>query len=248
MTSNLRPRVSPVMILGSVALAALLLWTWTGSSAAPKLNWRIEAELADGEVFAEVPVETPIRLELELPWEAHVYVASFDLLRGSIAMFPSTYLRTEHSENPLPAGHHELPGRLKETQLEWHSGDAPGPISIMVVVSETALPDLEATMLDFRQMGNAAFPTRAKLGTYAPKGGMSETPARTKVHSTYLRAACDLLDPERDGAMWPMSNREGVYLKVLRLQTPSNMSPESIREQALRKLGNPLQGLPQPPK
>jgi len=232
-----------VLIAEAAALCVLLVWlaTGLGTDAVPRVHWRIDERDDPVEAFAEVEMETPLTLEVDLPFDAYLYVASFEPVRGSIAMFPSNFLRSDVPANPLAEGVHRLPGKHGDVDLLWHSGDVPSPISFMVVVSRDRLPELEAAMKTFRQFGNAAFPQRRKLGSYAPDGGMASVPALTEVHTDVLRAAYSLPDPEHDGEMTRWPKRDGVWLKVLRLQVKGGpepgQEPEDPRALLKRRLG-----------
>ncbi len=222
-------------VFGFVA-ALPVVWWMDRADTSPIVTWTVEGHATPPTMFSVVPAETPLHMQLQLRRPAHVYVASFDPLRGTIAMFPNSYLRSELPANPLPAGDYTPPGNQGALGLRWHSGDAPGPMSILVVASEQALPKLEAIWSDFRQMGNAAFPGRVKLGTYAPEGGMEQVPSRSEVHTAVLQAALALDDPEANGPMRPWNDHEGVWLKVLRLsgKVPTEIAP--VKQQVSDKM------------
>jgi hypothetical protein len=240
MTDPRRKKTRLLVVGAELAITAALLGVWwLGPAAPPSLSWRVGDGGAPEALFAEVPHETPLELEIELPEPMHVYVCSHDTQRGGIAMFPSGALRSDVPSNPLPAGRHRLPGQARDLRLLWHAGDGVGPTSFLVVASVEPLPDLVRVLGTMRQMGNAAFPGRPVLGTYAPEGGMEVVPPFGRVPTDVLRACAGLLDPEPDGPMRPWTGHDGVFLKALRLSTRSAapLTDEEIRADLARRFG-----------
>ena len=235
------------ILIGEAVIVVGLLAYWLTSRQGAELTevrWLAGHDGAAVEAFATLEKESPLVLELSLPSAAHVYVASFEPVRGTIAMFPSTWLRSDLPANPMPAGVHRFPGTHDGVDLLWHAGDVPGPISFMVVVSERPLPELEATMKTLRQFGNAAFPKRQLTGCYAPEGGMAVVPELTIVHGEELRSAFDLIDTEGSGPMRPHPARTGVWFKVLRLQVEADETPDGdILQQFNQRLGEEFETL-----
>ncbi len=184
--------------------------------APPVASWTV-GEMRGTEPYRAVAPETPITLDLSLPRESWVYAVTYDLDRGTTALFPSGSLLADQRKNPVPAGNHILPGSHQGNDLSWHSGDMPGVIEFLVVVSDHPLPELEQTMKRFRQMGNAAFPLRTKLGIYAPKDGMKVVPSRRELHTEAFKAAHAIDDPQNDGQFVAWAGHPGVYLKSMQV-------------------------------
>lgn len=197
--------VSLTVLLFGTALPALL--------PAPEVAWRVGDDLRTVEQFAEIATGTPLRLEVELPFPAHVYVASWSRLQGTIALFPSQRLDTELA-NPLPAGRHALPGPVRGNRdgraPTWPVHDVVGPITYFVVASREPLPDLEAALAAVRQMGQMGRPGTGfaddSLYLFAPAGGMKGMPANDQPAADVLRSlvARSLDDMHTDGRMRPV--------------------------------------------
>jgi hypothetical protein len=198
--------------------------TWAGGDARGPI-----------EPAALLPTEFPLRLELGLDEPMHVYVASHDLVRGTIALFPSTALRSDLGANPLPAGNHSLPGRHMGKELAWHGGDGVGGTTFIVIASREPLTDLASALHTCRQMGNAAFPHLPTLGTYAPIGGMEGTPPTVRPAHPLLEEAAAAAVHGHDGPMAGIEGREGVFASALRVVTEGPM-PTADLEQAVEKI------------
>jgi hypothetical protein len=229
--------------LALVAIAATA--TFWPRPDLPDVRWTGGTAGTDLEPMSTLPAEFPLRVELDLPRPMHLYLASHDMVRGTIALFPSTMLRSTVPANPLPGGPVRLPGDHDGADLSWHAGDGVGPTSFILIASERPLPDLLAVLRRCRQMGNAAFPKRPLLGTYAPEGGMAATPPTLEVPHPLLREALDLLDPLHDGPMLPLPDRDGVFAKVLRVQTEPRTpaADEDARRSRVQERLAPLDGL-----
>ncbi len=243
----------PLLLAEAILLISLLSWYFLQDGAYPQALWQVGADRASSEIYQQVEAETPIRLALDLPFPGHVYLVSHDLIYGCSALFPSEYLRSDLTANPLTAGRHVLPGLStadSNLELSWQSGDASSPYSIMLVVSEHAIPELDAALRKPRQMGNAAFPKKTLLGGYAPKAGMEQIPAKSDFLHPAIEAAYRLGDPSNDGPLVPWEGHPGIYLKVMRLENLGrNLEPGAdLREQLNERLSEELEGLVELPK
>lgn len=243
------PRIS-LLIGETLALATLIWWLVDGRASSPVVKWEIGDGATNVEPYAAVDAETPIRLDLELPSPAHVYLVSHDLIHGCSALFPSEYLHSDVPANPLPAGRHLLPGQGADLELSWQSGDATSPYSCMLIVSSEEIPGMPEALARFRQIGNAAFPKKKLLGGYAPKAGMDQVPPANELLHAAIKAAYRLVDAHNDGPMILWTGHPGVFLKVLRLQNHGhNLKPATdLREQLNTELAKKLQGLVKPSK
>ena len=239
-----------LLLLEGVALAALLVFWFAGgsSTAAPNLNWKFGDTGGAKEPFASLPADFPVRLEVELPGPMHVYVASHDTLRGNVALWPSTQLKSDLLTNPLAKGRHVLPGRYDRKDVEWHVGDGVGVTTFMVIASVEPIADLASAMKRFRQMGNAAFPDRRQCATYAPDGGMSLVPPRSEIAHELLKRCAEEAPEAHDGPMIALDDRPGVFMMAMRVVTPvpeEAMTAEQVKQKLAERLG-PLQSTPPP--
>lgn len=200
-------------------------------------RWLFDEEERTVEPLSETSQLRPFVLELELEKTCYVYVASFDFTRGHIALWPSSQLRAERTQNPLPAGTHRLPGRDDERKIRWHTGDAPGSIDHFLIVSEHPLKDLERFLRSCRQLGNRAFPSDRMLDLYAPEGGMKVTPTRTRLDQALLIACRRVGTEEHDGKLHPIPGFEGVYGATLRLRNPVEKGAMPTRDEIQERLG-----------
>jgi hypothetical protein len=243
----------PLLIAEAALLIGLLGWYFLRDGELLQAHWQVGADRASSEIYQEVDAETPIRLVLDLPFSAHVYLVSHDLSYGCSALFPSEYLRSDLTGNPLPAGEHILPGSGvadPELELFWQSGDATSPYTCLLIVSDKAIPELEAAVKRLRQMGNAAFPKKELLGGYAPTAGMEQVPNRNDLLHPAIKAAYGLIDVSNDGPLLPWDGHPGVYLKALRLVNRGRAPQPGVdlRQQINEKLSEQLEGLVELPK
>ncbi len=245
--SDRTPRRTVVIFCG-VALAALgTISLWSGQDL-PRATWR------DGagdpmSAYSHVDPSAAFTLQLELPRPMHVYVASHDLVRGTLAMRPSATLRGDAAPNPLPAGRHDLPGVHLDRALQWPVGDGVGMNTVVLIASEEPLPELVAALARCRQLGNAAFPDRPLLGTYAPATGMESTPPRSRPAHPLLEACSALIAERADSDLLPVPDAPGVYASVLRLHTDlaRGGDVEAARRELAEQIGPMLEGaLPLP--
>ena len=108
----------------------------------PADSYRIKALLKRDRDGIEVPLVLGTRLglaerlsmDLDLSAPAHVYVVNEDERGNSYLLFP---LRGLEPANPLPAGHHRLPGLLDDQKLSWQVTTAGGREHFLVIASPT---------------------------------------------------------------------------------------------------------------
>lgn len=236
----------PLLVAEAAALAVLGWIAFSGAAPGARIAWRNADSGAALAPLAEVAADLPLRLDLDLTAPRYVYVASHDLVRGTIAWFPSTFLKSATAANPLPAGRASLPGRHLEHDLRWPAGDAVGPVTVVTLLSERPLPELEAALTDCRQLGNAAFPSRAMLGVYAPRRGMESTPPVARFAHPLLEVAAALPEAAHDGPAVDVPGHPGVQARVLRLRTPLRqpLDREALHEHLRETIGTPLPEIP----
>ena len=96
---NPKRKTSRWLAVEVAALIALLtVWVLSSADDVPQVRWSGGAGRSAVEPMATLPTEFPLSLEIDLQRPMHVYVASHDTVRGTIAMFPSTMLRSGISE------------------------------------------------------------------------------------------------------------------------------------------------------
>ena len=209
-------------------------------SAAPTLHWTVDGT-DDLPQFGEVAPHAKVSLELDLPRKSFVYAVSFDIERGTLALFPSSRLRTEEKlANPLPSGRHNLPGTQEDVELFWSAGDSPSSTCFAVVVSDRSLADVEAVLAKCRHVGNAAFPKRAVLDPYAPETGMADCPPRTRHAHRLFDVAAKTIHPQLSGPMKPIRVDETevwVGAAMMRPRAPQQEVTEDKEELERRVRG-----------
>lgn len=240
-----RPRRAVLVVEAAVLATLAAIWISGRTPPAPSVRWQFGETRTAQEPFAELPADHPVRLQVEIDEPLHVYVASWDMLRGNVALWPSTRLKSMASVDPLAAGTHELPGRWEQQDIVWHVGDGVGVTTFLVIASRRPLDDLAAAMLRFRQMGNAAFPDRRECATYAPDAGMDVVPPLHAIAHDLLKLCAEQAGIDHDGPMVPVPDRDGVWMKAMRVVTPLPEEPMTA-EQAQQELAerlSPLEGL-----
>ncbi len=213
----MKPRVQFSIIALIVAALLALYLNITAAGNAPVCIWHVGTD-ENPEAWAPVRPGTPVSLHVDLPFAAHVYVASHNPTDGTIALFPSPWLRTEAS-NPLAPGSHQLPGTVENRELRWPAPLVPGPTSYMVVLSPDPIGELDELFEKIRQIGNMAF-TDGSFNVSAPReGGMAVVPPRDSIPGPILQAAEDTLSSmEQSGPMVPWAgDPQPIYLSTFRI-------------------------------
>lgn len=231
------PRIA-IVSASALSLAALAVPLWLDRDESPTetINSPLSArfEFAQPgttrgwhtiEPLQEVEARNAFRLNLEMSEPMHLYVASFDLVRGHASMWPSSQLRSRVVEmrdnrRRLRPGQHQLPGQDAGRELCWQTGESVGALDIFVIASREPLEELEAFLSRCRQVGNRAFPQERILDLYAPDEGMSVNPTRARLGHELLQTLRDMQTTEHDGPIRPVPGRDGVFGTVLRLRTP----------------------------
>lgn len=219
-----------VLGAGVVGLAKL------PGGGAPTVRW-----LADDEPtapLAELRAGARIRCTIDAGQALWIYAVAWNPSSGCLALIPSETLRTETPTSPAPVGRHDLPGLHLDATLSWVVPDAGGPTSFVLVASRGRLPTLEAELRRLRQVGNAAFPHRAELGTYAPKAGIDAVPPRYAPPPGVLGEALRSQQLEHDGTMVRL--RDDVWFSVLRSHVALGEPTSESIEQQVRELEREL--------
>lgn len=186
----------------------------------PSVTWRFGSDETAVESFETVPAWDSMTLSLNLPFDAYVYVVSFDHLHGAVTYFPTEYLGTDHDDpttgrmNFLSAGEHELPGTWNGSASKWFVPDVPESLSLCVVISRQALADLEALLPLTMQVGNRAYRDRS-MGFYMPRAGRDQLVGKRRMPHPLLQAAINSPDAALAGPMQAWPEREGVYFDTL---------------------------------
>jgi hypothetical protein len=164
---NKRLLILPVL----AAAAAAGIW-WNEEPAGPACTWRIGtgAEIRQGTHYERLPPETPFRLSLHTAEAMHVYVFSNSAEDGTLLLWPTSALRSD-LDQPLPAGHHVLPGSLEGKELAWTTRTGiRASTTFVVVAAREPIPELEAFMPRLRHWTNTVFPEHTMLVTNPPTG------------------------------------------------------------------------------
>lgn len=208
--------LSMTVLLGGMALPAF--------DPRPSLRWRVGDDLRKVPQLTELASGTALHLELDLPFPAFVYVASWSQVQGTIALFPSERL-TGAPSNPVPAGTTAFPGQLDDKPMNWPTHAVVGPIYYLVVVSRERLADLEAAQRRVRQMGHmtraSGIPIDQSMYLFAPTQGMRAAPPSDRPADPVLEAAMKTLTSTRadsDGRLRPVPGHDGVFARVFVVQ------------------------------
>ncbi|MBK8979257.1 MAG: DUF4384 domain-containing protein [Planctomycetes bacterium] len=238
-TPPTRPPRSSALRLGAVVALALVA-AWPASHLfepapppVPTARWTHGLPAtASIDPAAALPEGEPLTLDLTLPSPMHVYVAAWNLVDGTVALFPSETLRADRAANPLPAGQHRLPGQQGATRLHWHASDA-ALTTFVVIASPTPLPDLEDRLHRCRQVGNAAFPGREVLGRYAPKSGIANVPGASEPAHPLLTTCARAPTASHDGPLQPLPDVAGAWYATLlvRVEQTAPATPGDLREE-----------------
>ncbi|MEZ5963290.1 MAG: hypothetical protein R3F56_05520 [Planctomycetota bacterium] len=210
------------LALASLASLAVLLVgiAWPALSPHPRMIWRVGSDLHEARQETEVTSGTPVALEVDLPFPAHVYVASWSTAMGTIALFPSEHLATARA-NPLPAGKHHLPGLHEDTPTTWPTPNVVGPVYYLALVSCEPRPQIEAALRRVRQMGHLGQPGTGiedrGMYVFVPEAGLDEAvPPDVPVAPEFDAARTvlgELAGQEGSGAARELPGEAGVYAR-----------------------------------
>jgi hypothetical protein len=140
-----------------------------------------------------------LQMEVETVEPIHLYVLNEDRQGGLFVLFPIAGLELA---NPLPTGHHRLPGPLRGVPQNWQVTSAGGTEVILVIASRAPLLDLERELVGFqmaaedRAQSAPAEPLRGIGGlTRASRDAAGDSPLEA-IHSA-MRSR-----HEEDGTVW----------------------------------------------
>lgn len=207
-------------------LSVLLLgagW-WVARSAArraPVCALLLGPERTPARPFAETAAGTPARVEVRWHEPLHVWVASWSATDGTLALFPSPWLRTA-ATNPLPAGTATLPGRDGERDLDWPTRPVPGVTHYLVVASSAPLPELDQTFTRLRQASNTTFPDGSLVITAPKDRTLSDVPPRERMAHPLLEQAGAETGAGGHTTMREVADRPGVWLASFQVVPPPN--------------------------
>jgi hypothetical protein len=225
----------PVRLQFVLTLLALCCGAWVaGVTYLPRhqqaaVTWEFGSAQARTQSFEKVPAWDPMSLSIQLPFDAYVYVVSFDHMHGAVTYFPTEYLGTDHLNsttgrmNFLSAGKHEIPGTWNDTTPKWFVPNVDGSLSLCVIASRAPLADLEELLPLTRQVGNRAYHDQS-MGFYMPRAGRDKVIGKTKMPHPVLQAALDSAEAPLDGPMLAWPQREGVYFDTLHI-VPTKPQP-----------------------
>lgn len=224
-----RPHSRATVFLTVASLASITILLWGIAQPVfeqrPVVTWRMGSDLTEPAQLAEVTTGTPVALELELPFPAFVYVASWSLAMGTIALFPSEHLDNGR-ENPLPIGTHHLPGLHEGKPMTWPTPNVAGPLHYLVVASRERRPELEEALGRVRQMGHLGRPGHGfedrGMYVFVPERGLDDNAQRDAPRAADLRAAMtacgDVAALGASGPMRELADARGVFVRPLVLR------------------------------
>ena len=201
------------------------------STNAPSVTWRFGAERTSAESFDTVPAWQAMDLSIKLPFDAYVYVVSFDHLHGAVTYFPTEYLGTDLHDptkgpmNFLARGEHVLPGPWRGSPSEWFVPNIQTCLSLCVVASRQPIAGLEAVLPYTRQVGNRAYRDES-MGFFMPRAGRDKVVGTRRMPHRILQAAMDNADAPLPGPMLTSPEHEGVYFDTLHI-VPGKARPGS---------------------
>lgn len=188
----------------------------------PTATWRFGPEGSPTDSFETVPAWDSMTLSIDLPFDAYVYVVSFNHLHGTVCYFPTEYLGTDYLDptsgrmNFLRAGQHRLPGTWQNSDLKWFVPNVPESLSLCVVVSRAPLADLEAVLPLTRQVGNRAYRDHS-MGFYMPRAGRDKVVGKRRMPHRLLQAALDSADAPLGGPMLVWPGGAGIYFDTMHI-------------------------------
>ena len=223
--TNAKKPARLTFVLAAVALGCA---TWIAGIAimprtsVPSVTWRFGSERSAIESFDVVPAWEAMTLSISLPFDAYVYVVSFDHLHGAVTYFPTEYLGTDLHDptkgpmNFLARGEHVLPGPWNGSSSEWFVPNIQTCLSLCVVASRQPIAGLEAVLPFTRQVGNRAYRDES-MGFFMPRAGRDKVVGTKRMPHRILQAAMDNADAPLPGPMLAWPEQEGVYLDTLHL-------------------------------
>ncbi len=210
------PVAMTMLVLATIAGAAV--WASTRPSV-PACALLLGKDRTAAAAFAECAAETPVRLAIRHDAPLHVWVASWSETDGTLALFPSPWLRTDAC-NPLPAGERVLPGRDGERDLAWTQRPVPGVTHYLIAASLEPQPDLAGTFARLRQASNTTFPDGSMVITAPKEHSLSDVPPRQKIADPLLQRAADEVGQSGMTAMRPVPDRPGLWVASFQVVPP----------------------------
>ncbi len=206
---NVRLVVVPAIAI----LAAGVIWLSRGPSV-PAATWRTGADGRQPRNYEELPAGTPVTLSFWCDEARFVYVFTHNREDGTLLLFPSPDVRSDLAQ-PVPPGHHVLPGARDGKELAWHTRhEISATTTWMVVASKQAVPELDALLPKLRRWTNTALTSGAMDVTNPPAGvEVAAGPGKPLPDPLLLRAA-DAADTATvvNGPLEPDAVREGVWV------------------------------------
>lgn len=208
----------PLDLLMIVAGVVVIPWFWPLQAPTPRTGWVDAHDKPVHSMTGTTSQNTELTLTLKLREPGHVYISSYSIDQGHLALYPSQFLSNDLTiEGALPPGRYRLPGTLAGQALGWPV-PLEGVVTYMVVVSREPLPDVLAWLGRLDQVGNQA--VDRSMGHYQShairKNGDLAPSKGEKPPGALLAAFKDASGTE--SAMIPWPGREGVYYSKLMLE------------------------------
>ncbi|MDX2436153.1 MAG: serine/threonine-protein kinase [Acidobacteriota bacterium] len=141
-------------VLAVAALAVVVFLVGTAISPPPTqmlvADARLMLDSVDGPIALEdgasIAPGDHLYLEIEAETPVHIYVANEDEAGAIFTLFPVPGLDLE---NPIPAGHHRLPGTIGGAANDWQVTSAGGAETFLVVAASRPVPEIERRIAEW---------------------------------------------------------------------------------------------------
>jgi len=211
---NVRAVAVPVIAVG----IALLVWQFRdgpGLSPVPSATWRVQIddEYRQARNYGELAEETAVRLSFSCSEARHVYVFGHSRVDGTLLMFPSPELKSDLG-NPVPAGHHTLPGTFDDKEVTWTTrAEILGLTTFVAVASAEPIADLEELSRSLRRWTNSVLPDQSLQITNPTSAAEVKGAPRTDWPNAILKRAAERSNNEVivNGPMAPDEQLAGVW-------------------------------------
>jgi eukaryotic-like serine/threonine-protein kinase len=197
-------------ILAVAALAVVVFFVRTVNTPPPTqmlvADARLMLDLVDGPIALEdgasIAPGDHLYLEIEADTPVHIYVANEDETGAVFTLFPVPGLDIE---NPIPAGHHRLPGTIGGAANDWQVTSAGGAETFLVVAASRPVPEIERRIAEWAvASADRVVATNPEDGpTLRGVGGLSAAPGATGEGTRLGKLQEQLMEIEKGGyTLW----------------------------------------------
>ncbi|MCB1636805.1 MAG: DUF4384 domain-containing protein, partial [Xanthomonadales bacterium] len=175
------------VFLGGLAATLLVagLWWASPTKVSDETQWDWLSTRQEGirtlRLGDSLGIDEGLQLSLQLDRPRYVHVINQDLAGQRFQLFP---LAAGELRNPLPAGHHQLPGRVAGEPMNWQISSAGGREFFLIVLSDEPIPELAA--LSLTEAGAPSSDLLAQSGPVRGMGGLSPQPLANSVDWSWL--------------------------------------------------------------